>query len=173
MAEFGPAFDIMIKNEGFPGYVNDPSDHGGETCAGIARKFWRGWRGWQIVDEYKNKPGFPKNLRDATGLFSAVQDFYKTNFWTPAMEQMPQEVATWLFDKSVNMGSGQAKKLLQRALGVTDDGQLGIITMTAIKNSDPVELVEKCREQARAFYRGLVDKNPSQAKFLSGWLARA
>lgn len=47
MAEFTPAFEEMIRNEG--GYIlhNVAGDHGGDTYAGIARRFHPDWPGWQ------------------------------------------------------------------------------------------------------------------------------
>lgn len=41
----------VIKFEG--GWVNNPSDPGGETVIGICRKFWPSFSGWSIVDSKK------------------------------------------------------------------------------------------------------------------------
>ena len=40
-----------LETEG--GYVNDPSDSGGETYCGIARNSNPKWEGWKIVDAHK------------------------------------------------------------------------------------------------------------------------
>ena len=68
MADFLPAFENMIKNEG--GYVlhNVPGDRGGMTYAGIARNMQSGWAGWGHID--RNEP-VPAQM---------VRDFYKQNF---------------------------------------------------------------------------------------------
>ena len=49
MAEFRPAFEKMIHNEG--GYVNHTvaGDRGGQTYAGIARKFHPDWQDWGLI----------------------------------------------------------------------------------------------------------------------------
>lgn len=174
MADFYIAFEPMIRHEGYPGYVNNPSDHGGETVAGISRKNWPGSKVWSIVDAAKNRPNFPANLKDDKDLRPAVQTFYLANFWTQFMSDLnSQELATWLFDKGVNCGIRQAMKFLQRAVGVKDDGLPGPQTLNAANNYiDPAQLVELCRDKARQFYRQLADNDPSQKQFLAGWLAR-
>ena len=72
MAEFRPAFEKMIHNEG--GYVNHivAGDRGGQTYAGIARKFHPDWQGWNLIDH---------NDMDNPELTTFVLLFYKTNFW--------------------------------------------------------------------------------------------
>lgn len=172
MAQFEPAFEKTMKHEG--GYANNPADRGGETYRGIARKIWPGWNGWPLVDAAKQKAGFPGNLAANADLQARVAAFYRANFWPRHFGEIKdQSIAEWLFDKSVNMGIGQAVKLLQRAAGVTADGDYGPKTTIAVNNADPAQLLEACREQARAFYRRLAERNPSQKQFLKGWLARA
>lgn len=172
MADFWTAFNKTMKHEG--GYANNPADRGGETYRGIARKHWPAWQGWPLVDEKKSRPDFPKCLTDSAYLDAAVKDFYRRNFWPAWMGGIEsQDLADWVFDKAVNMGTAQAVKLLQRAAGVDDDGRWGPRTAAAVKAADPSSLLEACREQARMFYRQLADNNPSQRQFLKGWLARA
>ena len=126
MAEFEQAFSVMIKNEGFPGYVNDPHDRGGETVAGISRKNWPGASVWPLIDAMKAKPDFPNNLKKSAELMPLVKDFYRRNFWhTDFVSLKSQELATWLFDKRVNMGLKRPIKFLQEALGVDVDGIFG------------------------------------------------
>lgn len=84
-----------------------------------------------------------------------------------------QALANWLFDKAVNMGVRQAYKLLQRALHVDVDGVIGPQTMAMLNAADPVQLLAGCREEAKRFYTNLALKDPSQSRFLHGWLARA
>lgn len=174
MAEFDIAFEPMIKHEGYPGYVNNPSDHGGETVAGISRKNWPGWKGWELVDKFKTLPAPKTAMKDSPDLYAMVKDFYRRNFWYPRLDEVTsQEVANWVFDKGVNMGIRQAVRLLQRALDIPDDGIFGNQTLRAVNGTDPAEMVAKCREQAKKFYTALAEKDPSQKQFLNGWLARA
>lgn len=175
MADFAAAYAKTMRHEG--GYANNPADRGGETYKGIARKHWPGWSGWKLVDAYKAEKGFPKNMAYDDDLQGAVETFYRNAFWSNWMQSMPsQSLAEWYFDKSVNMGTIQATKLLQRAVGAADDGKYGPKTHAAVLKAlkdDEAGTVEECREQARAFYQHLADANPSQRQFLRGWLARA
>ena len=63
MAQFEPAFEQMIRDEG--GYVlhEVPGDTGGMTYAGIARNKNPQWNGWALVD----KKEFGGSLFDAYG----------------------------------------------------------------------------------------------------------
>ena len=53
MANFEDEFNRIIFVEG--GYVNDPSDAGGETYLGISRKANPYWKGWEMVDTIKQQ----------------------------------------------------------------------------------------------------------------------
>lgn len=172
MSEFLPAYEKTMKFEG--GYANDPHDRGGETYRGISRKNWPGWSGWEQIDREKRAKDFPACLDRNADLQHRCRDFYQRNFWTPTMADIAdQDLANWLFDKSVNMGINRANKLLQQALGVVVDGVMGPKSMAAIRSAGPAELLKKCRAEAKEFYTALADNDPSQKRFLKGWLARA
>jgi hypothetical protein len=163
MAEFKAAFEATLVNEGFPGYNID--NNGAQVCAGINRAYWPGWGGWPIIDALKaqglDRKGINAALRKEPKLRPLVEDFYRRNFWAPSRDGITsQAVANWLFDKSVNMGIQQAVKLLQRAAGVTDDGQFGPGTLAAVNGQDGAALVKACHDQALAFYRMLHAKDP-------------
>ena len=51
MADFLISFKKTNINEG--GFVDDPSDSGGMTYAGVSRKWFPNWEGWKIVDAHK------------------------------------------------------------------------------------------------------------------------
>jgi len=172
MAEFLPAFAATMKHEG--GYANNHADHGGETFSGISRNNWRGWDGWPDIDRLKQHADFPACLDHNADLQGKVRMFYQRNFWMPTMARLDsQELANWLFDKGVNMGVRQAMKLLQRALHVDADGIIGPESLARIAATDPAALLAACREEARRFYTKLALNDPTQTRFLHGWLARA
>jgi lysozyme family protein len=192
LADFEPAFKETMKHEG--GYANDPHDHGGETYRGISRKNWRGWDGWPQIDRIVGAlvaaaalDDDPDRVRQTAFLHEInaaldknpdlqgrVREFYKRNFWMPVMQDVQnQELANWIFDKGVNMGVSRAYKLLQRALHVDQDGVIGPQTRAMLNAADPVKLLADCREEAKRFYTQLALKDPSQSRFLHGWLARA
>ena len=190
MAQFEPAFAATMKHEG--GYANNPADKGGETYRGISRKNWPGWDGWPDVDRIKLKMSDDNIINEAkihpsslishlssilaanADLQGRVRNFYKRNFWMPQMDEInDQELINWLFDKGVNMGIGRAYKLLQRALHVDEDGVIGMQTRKAINEADPAELLEACRNEAKRYYTNIALHDPTQSRFLQGWLARA
>lgn len=194
MAEFEPALEKTLKHEG--GYADDPHDKGGETYRGISRKNWPGWDGWPQIDRIVgaipcDRPplGGDSDKGGHTGpplheinaaldknpdLQRRVRDFYRRNFWMPQLDEIQnQELANWLFDKCVNMGIRQAFKLMQRALHVDQDGIIGPQTRAMLRQADPVKLLADCREEARRFYTMLALKDPTQSRFLHGWLERA
>jgi len=163
MAEFKPAFNATLANEGFPGYNID--NNKAQVCAGINRAYWPGWGGWPIIDALKGKQMTIKEvnvaLRSDPKLTPLVEDFYIRNFWAPMYNQISaQSVANWLFDKGVNMGIPQAVKLMQRAAGVNDDGRFGPATLAAMNAADPAQLVKAAHGQALKFYQDLHAKDP-------------
>ena len=143
------------------GYVKDLKDAGGETKYGISK------RSYPHLDI--------KNLtRDQ------ACKIYFCDFWMKAKcEQIDDEnIATKFFDLAVNMGIPQAVKLIQRALRsagqtVADDGIIGPITLTAINKADPTDLLAALKSEAAGYYRLIANANPSQQKFIEGWLNRA
>lgn len=163
MAEFLPAFERMIVNEG--GYVlhTVAGDRGGMTYAGIARNFHPGWQGWKVIDQGETPPA------------ELVRQFYRSNFWAPLRldDVEHQEVASNLFDFGVNAGLSTAAKLAQLVVGVTPDGKVGAKTIAALNAIDPDLFVARYALSKIARYRDIVVKNRTQQKFLVGWLNRA
>lgn len=170
MADFLAAFPLIAKNEG--GYANVAGDTGGETYAGITRKNFPTWGGWSIVDAHqplKNNQVIPGD--EMAGL---VQSFYKQNFWDNiSLDEIDsQQVANFTFDWHVNSGVS-AVKGLQTAAGVTADGKIGPKSIAAVNACDEDELMTKLIAARIAFYNAIVARNPSQEKFLKGWINRA
>ena len=163
MAEFLPAFERMIVNEG--GYVlhTVKDDRGGATYAGIARNFHPSWQGWKVIDQGETPPA------------EMVRQFYRSNFWAPMRldDVEHQEVASNLFDFGVNAGLSTAAKLAQLVVGVTPDGKVGAKTIAALNSIDPDLFVARYALAKIARYRDIVVKNRTQQKFLVGWLNRA
>jgi lysozyme family protein len=105
MANFTEAFDLTSAHEG--GYVDDPTDRGGETYRGISRVHHPSWSGWSKIDVYKGERGFPAMLDTDRSLQNSVKSFYKRKYWDRFLgDQVPdQQVANELYDTGVNMGS--------------------------------------------------------------------
>lgn len=114
---FSQALEHVLKHEG--GYIDHPSDPGGETNFGITVA---------VAREY----GYLGDMR--TIPMSVVESIYKRKYWDKVRaDEMPESVRFALFDYAVNSGSGAAIRALQRVLGVADDGVIGPMTLAAAK----------------------------------------
>jgi lysozyme family protein len=157
--KFEKAFQYVIQNEG--DYVFDKNDPGGETKFGISKRSY---------------PAL--NIKELT-LEDAKKIYYR-DFWQKGRfeEIWDDLVATQVFDFSVNLGTRAAVIVLQRSLRsvgikVQEDGLIGSETLSAVSNSEPRCLLAAIKSEAAGYYRQIVAKNPSQQKFLKGWLNRA
>ena len=157
---FDAAFAQVMKSEG--GYVWDKDDAGGETNLGVTIGAWGAYLGRAI------QPGEMKALTR-----EQVKPFYKAMYWDKVKgNDLPAGVDYAVFDFAVNAGVGRAAKFLQRAVGAADDGVIGSGTLGLVAKTDPQNLLDNFADQKQRFYNGLATTNPSQQKFLKGWLAR-
>lgn len=162
MADFFPAYESMIRNEGGYKLHKVSGDRGGMTYAGIARSFHPKWDGWAAID----RGGIPET--------SLVRQFYRTKFWLPIQGDhiKNQAIARTLFDFAVNAGVLTAVRLAQIVVGTTPDGVCGPKTVAALNAQDPEKFVLAYALAKVARYRDIVTKDQSQQKFLLGWLNR-
>lgn len=136
MANFEIAYNRTNINEG--GYANVTGDNGGETYAGIARKFWGNWEGWKIIDKFKknNGPLRRNQVINDPELNRLKKEFYKKNFWDvingDAIEN--QRTANTLYDFGVNSGQSRSIRNIQKVLGLTENGKLSKELIDAINN---------------------------------------
>jgi lysozyme family protein len=157
---FDACFDKVMQSEG--GYVNDPADHGGETNLGVTIGAW---------NAYINRAIQPGEMAKLTKL--DVKPFYKSMYWDKVRgDDLPVGVDYAVFDFAVNAGVARAAKFLQRAVGAVDDGVVGSGTLGRVAKIDPTVLLKNFADQKQRFYNGLATTNPTQQKFLKGWLAR-
>lgn len=122
---FQQAVAIVLESEGV--LSNDPRDPGGETKWGIART-----RHPELSDAQWAK------LTRADAI-----TIYKTQYWdTCRCGELPWLYALPVFDCAVNQGDGTARRLLQRALKVNDDGVFGPATMAAARQPQHIVLYD-------------------------------
>jgi lysozyme family protein len=157
------AFADLMQIEG--GYVHDPLDRGGETRYGISA------RSYPDVDIAN------LTLDDAAAI-------YRRDYWDALRlgEIADQKIAAEVFDSGVNTGTGRAALWLQQALNlvggfgsgiIVPDGKLGPKTVAAVNNCRYGEALLKALNglQFLHYYR-IVEKDPTQARFIRGWLRR-
>lgn len=140
-------------------FTDDPIDRGGATAWGITLQAASKYGIKSVEDLVAIKPGM-------------VGAIYRT-FWKFDRIEC-QEVSTKYFDLAINMGMLAATRVVQTALGnVNVDGEFGPKTLEAINSSDPGALLKKIVASAEARYQRIVMQNPSQQRFLRGWIKRA
>jgi len=173
MAEFKTAFQKMLIHEG--GYVNDPEDQGGETYKGISRTMHNQWPGWAIIDNFKNKFGFPATLDLSVELQNHVELFYRSNFWSPlnADHISNQVIANSIFDFSVNAGIITSVRLAQSIVGVKADGIIGELTIKNLNSLDFGYFLPAFTVGKMSHYIAIIKKRPANKKYLYGWIIRA
>lgn len=132
MASFEKAYKKTAKNEG--GYANVTGDTGGETYAGISRKWWPNWSGWKIIDA--RKPLKHNQTLQIDALTALVHAFYKKQFWDAigGDEIVDQSTAERLYDFGVNAGAPRSIKQIQEVLGIPQTGKADAATIAAINN---------------------------------------
>lgn len=135
MSQFLDFIDRVLSNEG--GYVNNPSDPGGETKFGIAK------RSYPAVD-----------------ILNLTRDgaiaIYERDFWQRVQgDSLPHQFAFQALDAAVNHGIGNAVRWMQRAAGVADDGVIGPATLAAVSRAEPADLVLAFNAERLEFYAKL------------------
>lgn len=154
-ANFDASLAAVLQSEG--GNDDDPDDHGGRTSRGITQREYDAWRQEQSLP-----------LQDVwTASDADIQSIYHDEYWNPWCDLLPVGIDYLYFDMAVNAGPHRATVMLQRALGVADDGRIGPITRAAIAGADPKQLISDYSDAKRNFYQSL-----HQPKFLKGWLNR-
>jgi lysozyme family protein len=172
---FNDSLNIVLESEG--GYSNNKSDKGGETYRGISRLYNPDWKGWQIIEQakpLKNNQIIKSNILD-----NLIADYYKKNYWdTINGDYLPKQVAPLLFDFAVNSGVGSASKAFQKIVSqlsgkkIVIDGKIGQGTINAANLIDSKKLFNTLMDYRIAYYENIATKNPTQKKFLTGWLNR-
>lgn len=177
MTPFDKALSFVFGNEG--GYSNDPDDRGGATNLGITQS---------TLDRARCQiPDLPSSVRDLTR--AQAEEVYRALYWKAAKaDMMPYPLCTLHFDAAVNHGIGGAGKLLQRAINnyalkagldvrVEVDGAVGPKTLSALCQcldlKGNVNLISEIYcNQREAYYKAIVENNPSQKVFWNGWMNR-
>ncbi|MEM9931269.1 MAG: glycosyl hydrolase 108 family protein [Bacteroidota bacterium] len=105
---------------------------------------------------------------------SVAMDIFRRNFWNKirADEYPDQQLANIVYDGAVNHGVYWGVKLLQRSMGIRQDGIVGPVTLATIRIKDPEQLYNAYFTTRQNFYHAIVANRPSQQVFLRGWLRR-
>ena len=147
---------MLLKHEG--GFVNHPSDPGGMTNLGVTKA---------VYDKFINRESTEEEMRALTPI--EVAPIYKKNYWDRGRcDDLPSGVDWSVFDWGVNSGVGRSAKALQRIVGVTADGGIGPMTLKAVANFEPKDIIVKMHATRQKFYEGLT----TFKTFGKGWTRR-
>jgi len=161
VTNFDKAVEKVLVHEG--GFVNDPLDRGGATNWGITQKTYENFVGRPVsISEIQNMPR------------GNAITIYKTQYWDKVRgdEIKSYPIAFSIFDQAVNQGPARAIKRAQSVLGIYPDGNIDSEMIKRLNNSDEADFINKFADESERYYRRIVENNPSQEKFLAGWLKR-
>ncbi len=195
-AAYSPRFTAavarLLRVEG--GFVNDPKDRGGATNLGISLRF--------LAAELRANPALGNFDLDMDGDVDGedirrltpahARALYHRCFWDRyRCDTLPVPIGEAVFDQAVNGGGVAAARMLQAALNavaprlglalrpLVEDGVIGAATadrcaqIAKASNGAIAAIIRAYRDNVAARYRGIVRNDPSQARFLKGWLRRA
>lgn len=152
MSDYDQCFEKVVGVEG--GYVNDPSDPGGETKYGISKR------------QYPNE-----DIKSLT--IDRAKEIYRADYWNVCKcDSLPWPLRLYVFDCAVNQGCDlkadfAAQKMLQQSLNLVQDGIVGNQTIAAANKSGAFE---ESKFMAIRALRYAETKNFS--KYGQGWFIR-
>lgn len=167
MANIDKLIPHIIKWEGGAKFTNDPLDRGGATKYGVTIGTLQGIK-------YDTNHDGKVNVDDVKAL--QLDDFkyiLKSQYWDrwKADDITNQSVANLLVDWL--WGSGKHGIIIpQRLLGVPADGIVGEVTINALNGANQKDIYNKVWQARKEFYEKIVKNNPSQSKWLKGWMNR-
>lgn len=165
----------IIKVEG--GYVNDPSDSGGETC-------------WGITVATARAAGYKGNMKDLSQQ-QAYDIYYNQYVVAPGFDKvlaLSEKIAAELVDTGVNMGVSVAGKFLQQSLNALNDqatqyadlvvdggvGKASISALQAFLAKRGVDgegvMLRALNALQGARYISIAEASPKNERFVYGWL---
>jgi hypothetical protein len=155
-ARFDACMPFIFKAEG--GYSDNANDPGGPTNFGIT------------LATLKAYEGNPNLTADAVKALTPemAKEIYRTAYWNRMQcGSLPPGLDLEVFDFGVNAGPSEAVKTLQKIVGVTQDGSIGPITLAALGQLKPKDVIGRYSDARLAFYKAV--NNP---EFEQGWANR-
>lgn len=145
---FAACLAELLRHEG--GYVDHPSDPGGETNFGISKRSYPG-----------------ENIRGMTK--ERAGEIYRRDFWNAVRgDELPAGLDLVAFDAAVNSGASRGAKWVQQAIGIAADGVIGPKTITAAQAANVPRAIQDATAARLDFLRGL----KTWGTFGKGWTRR-
>lgn len=118
------------------------------------------------LDNYNKRKGLP--LEDVAGVDPAkVSNLYYEDYYKqPGYDQLPDKVATQVFDFGVQSGTPRATRYLQAVVGAKPDGVLGPKTVAAVQKFVDMHgedaLSSSIVNARRKYIENLITSNPAK-----------
>ena len=149
--DFDQAFQLLMGDEG--GYVDNPADPGGATC-------------WGVTERVARAHGYTGPMRDLP--LATAKAIAKAEYWDPYQcDQFDGRVGFLVLDAAYN--GGHPAQWLQRAAGVAQDGDIGPVTIAAVRALDPLRVCMRFSSYHQQYYTSLLQLWP---EFGRGWSNR-
>lgn len=175
MASYEKCIPVILKNEG--GFTDDKFDKGGATNFGISVRFAEGTGDLELFDMDQDGDIDRDDMYNLTQ--EVAEEAYKKYFWDKYRldDLTSDKKALVIFDAAVNHGIPNTTAMVQKAIDacgetITVDGKFGPKTFSLIESLDEDVFIESFLNIRSKFYNRIVEKNPTQSKFLKGWLNR-
>jgi lysozyme family protein len=153
---FDHALALVLRLEG--GFVDHPADPGGATKHGITR---------ETLERARGRPVSVEEVRALGADEAAI--IYRRLYWDAVRaDAFPAGLDLAVFDGALHSGPLRAAALLQRVLGVPEDGIVGPVTLAAARSADPAAVVVAFARERLRFLQGLA----AWPVFERGWRRR-
>lgn len=156
-ANFGKALQEVLGVEG--GRANNKHDNGGRTNYGITQATY---------DAYRLRMSQPEQSVYQIDQ-NELESIYRNSYWNIVRgDDLPSGIDLAVFDFAVNSGPVRAVRELQKVLGVNTDGQVGNLTLSAVRSRDAGALIDAYQAARLAYVESLDDFK----YFGKGWKSR-
>ncbi len=157
---FDEAFKRLIGHEGR--FTNDRNDRGNWTTGVIGKGDLKGTKYGISAMTYPDL-----DIRNLT--LEKAKNIYKRDWWDKInADQIDPAIIFQVWDFAVNAGMGTAKRKLQKAVGVAEDGIIGKQTIQAINNTELNDVLMKFNAERLRYYTSLSTWN----LYGKGWTLR-
>jgi lysozyme family protein len=182
MPDYRDAITKVLKHEG--GYVNNPKDRGKRTNYGVTQSVYENFIGRKLKGSDTDAPkGQPMEEAETVMRNMPIGNaiaVYKQLYWDKIGGDKIKKysIAAAIFDQAINRGNAAAVRQAQKVLKnvfkypIAEDGVIGPLTITALNTVDEARFINSYLQESILAYNKIVQNNPSQSVFLSGWLKR-
>lgn len=156
---FEQAIAVVLSHEGSK-FTDLPNDSGGPTKFGLTI---------EDAKQFGIKTADADYIKGLTK--EPAEEIYRQVFWNP-MEMGGVDnatIATVLLDQAVLAGIPTVAYMVQKILGLKQDGVMGPLTIATLNKQDMAQFCFTFLRSMSHHYSDLCFKNSTQLEFLTGW----